>query len=294
MTSVSYLLPEPKSLQLLFIGVTEQHELLHLVGQISLLSPCLHHLFLQIADVILSETKACVRWNPLTGSVCGKQSRRVRWGHKQSDWPRTPWPCWLACWLCSSSPPGLWSDRRPSSLGFPFHLNEHNLAAVPVYYPGWRSGRPTQCREVKGKSECVAESSTSSTGESCVVWLYKVWVCFFGRPACPFMVICCLINSFTSFPSWFSRLVMEDLLLETWAIESFSFVLRACKRSLWQKSSSLQSRSWTSNSCSKAQAKTGLHSSIAAQSYIILNTMKMALSYVTLIPKTQHFYLFGL
>lgn len=38
MTSASYLFPEPESLQLLFIGVAEQHELLHLVGQISLLS----------------------------------------------------------------------------------------------------------------------------------------------------------------------------------------------------------------------------------------------------------------
>ncbi len=70
MTSVSYLFPEPESLQLLFIGVTEKHELLDLVGQTSLLSCWLLHLFPQIASIILSETKTRVRWNYFSGSVC--------------------------------------------------------------------------------------------------------------------------------------------------------------------------------------------------------------------------------
>lgn len=38
MTSASYLFPESKYLQLLFIGVPEKHELVDLLGQISLLS----------------------------------------------------------------------------------------------------------------------------------------------------------------------------------------------------------------------------------------------------------------
>lgn len=69
------------------------------------------------------------------------------------------------------------------------------------------------------------------------------------------MVIWCLIRSCSIFLSWLSRLLMVDLLFETCEIKSFSFVLMACKRSLWCNSSSLQSRSWTSKSCSTAQAK---------------------------------------
>lgn len=42
-----------ESLQLLLVGVADQHELLHLAGQVSLLSLRLVHLLLQVANAVL-------------------------------------------------------------------------------------------------------------------------------------------------------------------------------------------------------------------------------------------------
>lgn len=45
-----------ESLQLLLVGVADQHQLLHLAGQVSLLSLRLVHLFSQVANAVLRET----------------------------------------------------------------------------------------------------------------------------------------------------------------------------------------------------------------------------------------------
>lgn len=42
-----------ESLQLLLVGVADQHELLHLAGQVSLLGLRLVHLFPQMANAVL-------------------------------------------------------------------------------------------------------------------------------------------------------------------------------------------------------------------------------------------------
>lgn len=93
----------------------------------------------------------------------------------------------------------------------------------------------------------------------------KVWVnvrcdsrkshlrCVFGKRASSAVMISCLLKSFSSCLSWLSRLLIVSLLLETWAIDSFSFVFSACNHSLRQKNSLRQSISWTSNSYSKPQ-----------------------------------------